>query len=188
METLPPAPPLMPDDNMPGQPVAAPGAAPIVFEDTQPRVVDHAANARREAVHAAPFEWEGKALSPFTPFVEDWWNILRERDGLPPWDEIIEKASNGGNQRLLRPDAVKILWLCVHGLPAGFSYAISETRRVDLRHHQDRWLDLINLWGDEHIGTDDAISAASTLAIDILKRSRLNRAVPRASGSGAPGE
>jgi len=189
-DQLPTAPPLTPDDATRAE--GAQVAAPQIYTDNVPASApDAASRARQEAAHAIPFLWEGQELFPFTPHREDWWNILREHQGLPNWDDLVERGITG-NTRLLRLDAVLVLWLCSHDLPGAFKITatLARDRAVvvgDYRRDKDRWLEVINQWGDEH-ADNDATDSAINLVLDILRRRHKTRAVPRATGSGRVGE
>ena len=128
-----------------------------------PDASSSAALARRTAFHAAPFQWHGMDLHPFTPSREDLWSFLRERAGHPSLPVIYN-----GPGRLFRADAVIILWLC-HHTPAQWKNHL---------HDHDAWLTAITEWGDDekNIGYDLDLDAVS-LAYKIFNRAHSTRAV-----------
>lgn len=171
---LPPAAPIAPDDATPAEQLGP--VLPAPFEDV-PKVEAPAAPVNRvEAMQAVPFLWEGVELHPFTEHREDLWCLLREADGAPDWSSLIDIAGRQ-NQRVLRPDACRVLWLCRH-TPADW--------RV-LQRDYAAWNETIATWAEDHVSGETWVSAIE-LMLDILQRKRALRAVPRASAPPALGE
>jgi hypothetical protein len=178
MNTLPPAPPLQSTDAPPTDPPAyRPTDSPPPFDDiTTPDLSAAAAEARIEAVLAAPFTWAGQTLHPFTPCGrEPWWRFLRKALGLPPIADVADDA------REFAPDATLIIWLCLHD-PAQWQDAIG-----DYRHDHARFARIIMDWGDQNIPFDKQTEAAA-LALQIYNRAHLTRAIPAHSSPSSLGE